>query len=110
MTELYLTLSFVAGILLGVFYFGSLWWVVSQLSKTRRPERLLIASFVIRTSLAMAGFYFVMSGRPERLIACLVGFFLTRVLLVRFVQQSWSASNCSRSHETSVPNSHDYKR
>jgi F1F0 ATPase subunit 2 len=44
---------------------------------------LSLVSLMIRLGVTLAGFYLVMAGRWERLLACLVGFLLMRTVLVR---------------------------
>lgn len=81
MTEsiaLHLSIAFVAGLLLGLFYFGTLWLIVQHLSKTRSPALLTLGSFFIRTGLTLVGFFFVMSGHWERALACMIGFLIMR--------------------------------
>ena len=78
-----LFLAFVAGIVVGLFYFGGLWLTVQRLPQTRRPAVLSLVSLFIRLGLTLAVFYLVMAGRGERLLACLAGFLLMRLVLVR---------------------------
>jgi len=75
--------AFVAGLVLGAFYFIALWRTVKRLPDTQRPWRLMLGSFVVRMAVLLPGFYFVMSGHWERLIMALVGFILMRKLLTR---------------------------
>ena len=46
-----------AGLLLGFFYFGSLWLTVQSLVKVKRPAMLSIGSFFFRTGLTLGGFF-----------------------------------------------------
>ncbi len=48
--------AFVLGILLGVFFFGGLWWTTSKTGSVSRPALWFIGSFVLRTALVMSGF------------------------------------------------------
>jgi F1F0 ATPase subunit 2 len=84
-TELLLpvALALLAGVALGLFYFGGLWLTVQRVTTSQRPELLTLGSFVLRMAVTLAGFYWVMDGRWERLVACLAGFFVMRSLLVR---------------------------
>jgi F1F0 ATPase subunit 2 len=75
--------AFVAGLGLGLFYFGGLWLTVRQVPTRRWPGLWVLASFVGRTVLCLVGFYLVMGGQWEPLVACLVGFLLVRTWLVR---------------------------
>jgi F1F0 ATPase subunit 2 len=77
-----LILAWLAGVGLGLFYFGGLWLTVRQLPHYRRPALLLVGSFLGRTAVLLVGLYFVMGGHGERALACLVGIVMTRILLV----------------------------
>lgn len=77
-----LVLAGVAGMGLGLLYFGGLWLTIRQLPTCRWPAALFLGSFVVRTAVVVIGFYFVMNGRWERILACLVGFIMVRLLLV----------------------------
>jgi len=78
-----LSLAFVAGLVLGAFYFIALWRTVKRLSETTSPVRLMLGSFVVRMVVVLTGFYFVMSGHWERLAMALMGFILMKVILTR---------------------------
>lgn len=75
-------LALVAGLGLGLIFFGGLWLTVRQLPTRRYSVPLFLGSFVGRTAVVLAGFYFVMDGRWERVLACLAGFIMVRQLLV----------------------------
>lgn len=77
-----LVLAGLAGLGLGLFYFGGLWLTVRQLPVSHAPALLVLGSFLGRTALTVLGFYFVMAGRWERLLACLLGFLVMRTVLV----------------------------
>ncbi len=52
-----LVLAGVAGLLLGGFFFGGLWWTVRKGASSRRSALWFFGSFALRTSLVLAGFY-----------------------------------------------------
>ena len=83
MNIFYLSLVFMAGIGIGLFYFGGLWVTVRRLPTTRHPGLWTLGSFMGRTGLSLLGFYVAMGGRWERLLVCLFGFLLGRHFLVR---------------------------
>ena len=72
-----------AGIGLGIFYFGGLWWTVRQFRTTRRPALLSLLSFFGRLGVVLFGFFLIMDGQWQRLLVCLLGFLGVRVILVR---------------------------
>ncbi|MFO7691719.1 MAG: ATP synthase subunit I [Vicinamibacterales bacterium] len=72
-----------AGVLLGVLFFGGLWWTVQRALASRRPALWFVGSFVLRTSVVLAGMYVVSGGRWEALLACLAGLVAARVIVTR---------------------------
>lgn len=78
-----LAIAFLAGVGLGCVYFLGLWWTVRNLPFAHRPALLSLGSLILRMGLVLTGFYFVMDGRWEMLLACLSGFIAVRGLLVR---------------------------
>ena len=82
MTELLpLALAFVAGLLLSAFYFGGLWWTVRRGVLSKQPALWFSGSMLLRTSIALVGFYFAGRGHWERLVVCLLGFVMARVFV-----------------------------
>lgn len=78
-----LMLAWFAGILLGAVFFGGLWWTVRKGVTSARPVVWFLGSLVLRMGLVVAGFYFVGQGDWRRLVACLVGFVIARILVTR---------------------------
>ncbi len=77
------TLSLLAGGMIGLMYFSGLWRTVQRLTVSARPYRLVAVSFVGRLILALGGFYLLMDGSWERLAAALGGFILVRAIMVK---------------------------
>jgi F1F0 ATPase subunit 2 len=78
-----LALALLAGASLGAIFFGGLWWTVQKGVTSERPALWFLGSLLLRTSLILAGFYFVAQGHWSRLVACLLGFLIARVIVVR---------------------------
>ncbi len=76
----------ILGAVLGFFHFGSLWIVLSRLGRVKRPVVLVFGRFLIMMAVTLFGFYLIMGGRWERLIAALAGFMLIKVILGRRIQ------------------------
>ena len=72
-----------SGLALGAFFFGGLWWTVLHVSTFRRPALSVLASMMLRTSLTVAGIYLVVGGQWQRLMICLLGFVVSRALVIR---------------------------
>ena len=75
-----------AGVLLGAVFFGGLWWTVGKGVSSRQPALWFFGSLLLRTSIALAGFYVVSGGHWERLLACLLGFVIARFIVTRLTR------------------------
>jgi len=51
-----------AGLLLGAFFFGGLWWTVTNGVSSPRPALWFFTSMLLRMNVTLAGFYFVGGG------------------------------------------------
>ena len=78
-----LTLASAAGGLLGLLFFGGLWWTVRRAFDSPRPALWVGGSLLLRMACVAAGFVLVSAGDWRRLLACLLGFWATRWLVVR---------------------------
>lgn len=78
--------AWMAGILLGAMFFGGLWWTVRKGLASKRPAAWFLGSMLLRIGLTVAGFYFVAGGHWQRLLLCLLGFAMARLLVTRFTR------------------------
>ena len=76
-----LILTLLAGVLLGAIFFGGLWWTIRRGVSSKQPAALFFFSLLLRTGIALAGFYFVARGDWRRILSCLLGFILARILV-----------------------------
>ena len=79
-------LVFVAGIILGILFFGGLWLTVKKMVSSKRAALWLFASFIVRVSITLLGFYFVGAGDLKRLLVCLAGFIAARFIVLHFTK------------------------
>ena len=79
----WLTLALVlaAGLILGAFFFGGLWWTVRMGVASKRPVLWFLGSLLLRTAIVVAGFYLLGDGHWQRLLACLCGFVVARFIV-----------------------------
>ena len=70
-----------AGLLLGVFFFGGLWWTVIKGLSSAAPALWFLSSLLLRTGVTMAGFYFAGRDHWARWIGCLAGFIVARMVV-----------------------------
>jgi len=85
--------ALVVGFLLGAVFFGGLWWTVQRGLSSKRPAIWFFGSLLLRTSTAVAGFYFASGGHWERLLICLFGFFIARRVVIRLTKLPEEESN-----------------
>ncbi len=97
-----LALALFAGILLGAFFFGGLWWTVQKGVVSERPALWFVGSLLLRTSLILAGFYFVSQGHWSRLVACLLGFVIARVAVVKRLTRAPAEQQSSLEKEADI--------
>jgi F1F0 ATPase subunit 2 len=79
---LILVLALATGVLLGAIFFGGLWWTVQKGVSSKRPALWFFGSLLLRTSVALVGFYFIARGHWERLLVCLLGFVMARLIVM----------------------------
>ena len=82
-----LVLAVLAGLALGAFFFSGLWWTVNRSLVSSQPALLILGSFLLRSVVAVGGFYLVLQGGWQHLAACMVGFLLSRMLVTRIIGQ-----------------------
>jgi F1F0 ATPase subunit 2 len=97
-----LALPFLAGALLGVFFFGGLWWTVQKGVTSRAPALWFLGSLLLRTSLILAGFYVAAQGHWSRLAACLLGFLIARFIVVRRITRAPAEGPTQLEEETYI--------
>lgn len=72
----------IMGIVLGMVFFGGLWWTVYKAGSSKNPAVLFLVSLLIRVSIVLVGLYFVGRGSWERLLICLFGFITARFIVI----------------------------
>lgn len=75
--------ALLAGGVLGGIFFGGLWWTVRRAAASPTPGRWFLGSMLLRTAIALSGFYLVGAGQPARIGLCLLGFLLARAVVLR---------------------------
>ena len=73
--------ALVAGGLLGAVFFGGLRWTVRKGVSSKHPVHWFLGSMVLRMGIVLAGFYFVAGGHWQRLLMCLLGFVMARLVV-----------------------------
>jgi F1F0 ATPase subunit 2 len=80
------TVVLLAGVLFGALFFGTLWWTVRKGLTSKIPVLWFFGSTLLRMSFALAGFYFVARGDWRKLLVCLLGFVIARIVVPRLTR------------------------
>ena len=87
-----LLLALGAGLLFGTMFFGGLWWTIRKGLSSKRPALWFFGSMLVRTGLTLSGFYFIAGNNLFRLLVCLIGFGIARVVAARYVRADMPAT------------------
>jgi F1F0 ATPase subunit 2 len=82
----FLAPALAAGLVLGAFFFGGLWWTVGKGLASPQPALWFFTSMLVRTSVTLAGFYFIGREVWQRWLLCLFGFVLARMAVKRLTR------------------------
>ena len=74
------------GVLLGVFFFAGLWWTVRKIKSSKHVALLFLGSLLLRTSIVISGFYFILGDNWQNLLAGLLGFIIARIIVTRLTR------------------------
>jgi len=87
-----LMLACAAGGFLGAVFFGGLWWTVRKGISRRQPGLWFLGSFLLRTGITLGGLFFVAQGHLDRLLVCLLGWLIARLVVMRFTRMTGTSS------------------
>lgn len=79
-------LATLAGIGLGLIFFGGLWWTVRKGMASRQPALWFMGSLLLRMAVLVGGFVLVSGGDWRRLLLCLLGLAIGRVVVTRLTR------------------------
>jgi F1F0 ATPase subunit 2 len=77
---------FIAGSILGIIFFGGLWFTVNNTISAKYPGLWIFGSFILRTIIVMTGFYFLSLGDWKRLLISTFGFIVARFILAYIIK------------------------
>jgi F1F0 ATPase subunit 2 len=72
--------ALLTGMILGAIFFGGLWWTVKKGLVAANPALWFLGSLLLRTTITVSGFYWIAGGSWQKLLACLLGFIITRFI------------------------------
>lgn len=81
-----LTLAFIAGMALGMIFFGGLWFTVKKAVAAKTPAVWFFASFFLRVGVVMFGFYYISTVGWQPLIVSVLGFVVARFVVAHITK------------------------
>lgn len=79
-------LALIAGMALGIFFFGGLWFTVKKAVAAKIPAIWFFGSFILRVSIVMLGFYYISPGGWQPLFVSVLGFILARFVVTHLTK------------------------
>ena len=95
MSAVSIVLSLLVGGPLGGIFFGGLWLTVRRLPHSKHPELLVLASFWIRSVIAVAGLVLLMKEGVRFGLTATAGFILARLVVKFAVEDRRPATRCT---------------
>jgi len=100
---LMMVLALLFGAVLGVVFFGGLWWTVRKSLHSNRPALWIFGSLLLRISIVAAWFYLFAGRHWERLLLSLLGFIAARFAVIRLTRPSGRSQTPSVEEATHAP-------
>ncbi len=80
----FLILALLIGLILGMLFFGGLWFTVRKATVSKTPILWFLGSLIIRSCIVVLGFYYVMQrGNLLNSLITMAGFIVARMMVVR---------------------------
>ncbi|MGB6189271.1 MAG: ATP synthase subunit I [Aeromonas molluscorum] len=83
-----LSACLVTGFVLGLLFFGGLWWTVRRGIASAQVAFWFLGSLLLRTAVVMMGFWLLGGDDWRRWLATLLGFLLARLLVTQVTRKS----------------------
>lgn len=80
--------ALIVGCLLGTVFYGGLWWTVRKGMASAHPARWFFGSFLLRMGIAVGGFYVIANGDWKKMLACLAGFIIARIVVAWLTRET----------------------
>ena len=77
------------GFLLGVLFFGGLWWTIRHRLHSPRAALWMLGSLVLRSVLALTGFWLVAGHDWKRMLPASAGFLIARIAMTWASRVPW---------------------
>ena len=79
--------EFFIGVILGVIFFGGLYWTVQKLTKVKHPSVLMTCSLLFRMAVLLSVLFYVSKSGYKGILYALLGMFLVRVIMTLIIKK-----------------------
>ena len=88
LTQIFIMILYpiVVGLLLGLFYYGSLWLILQRLPQLKHPAAWIGLSLLLRTMAVVFVLYLLFADSWQQLLIALSGMLISRALLVNRIK------------------------
>ncbi len=83
--------ALLAGIILGGIFFGGLLITVRMGLSSKRPTLIFLVSMILRMAIVIMGFYYVGGDSWQKILVCLGGFLIARIVITQIAKKDRSA-------------------
>lgn len=80
--SIYMLVVLLGGFVLGIVFFGGLWFTVKKAVTSARPALWFLSSFFIRVSITLVGFYYLSQGAWKNFLISVLGFIIARTIII----------------------------
>ncbi|MCB0665531.1 MAG: hypothetical protein KDC80_06900 [Saprospiraceae bacterium] len=77
----------IAGILLGVFFYGGLYFTTIRGLSAKHPVLWFIGSAFIRTTITLSVLYLIAGSDWKKMVICLIGFVASRPMMMKLTKE-----------------------
>ena len=74
-------IEFFIGVILGIIFFGGLYWTIQRLAEAKHPALLMTLSLLLRMAILLGVLFYVAKGGYQGILFALLGMILVRVVM-----------------------------
>lgn len=81
-------INFFIGVILGIVFFGGLYWTIHKLTEVKQPGFLMIGSLIFRMALLLSVLYYVSRSGYKGILYALFGMLLVRIIMIFKIEKT----------------------
>ncbi|MFO8068586.1 MAG: ATP synthase subunit I [Alkalibacterium sp.] len=81
-------INFFIGVILGIIFFGGLYWTIQKLTEVKQPGLLMIGSLIVRMAVLLSVLFYVSKSGYKGILYAMLGMFLVRVIMIFKIEKT----------------------